>query len=72
MPSAWRSTTAYVVVGCGGSLGIEPDVYPRDAPSPGRIAYRAVAAGPRLNGYEAMTILADGRVLKTSEFPADD
>jgi thiamine biosynthesis lipoprotein len=33
---------------------------------------RGPAWTARLNGYEAMTILADGRVLKTSGFPADE
>ncbi|MDX6448159.1 MAG: hypothetical protein QOD08_622, partial [Gaiellaceae bacterium] len=31
---------------------------------------RGPAWTARLNGFEAMTILADGRVLKTSGFPA--
>jgi thiamine biosynthesis lipoprotein len=33
---------------------------------------RGPAWTARLNGYEAMTILADGRVLKTSGFPASE
>jgi thiamine biosynthesis lipoprotein len=33
---------------------------------------RGPAWTARLNGFEAMTILADGYVLKTSGFPADD
>ena len=68
-PHTRRSPSAALSVTVVGRELATADAYATAAFAMGE---RGPAWTARLNGHEAMTILADGRVLKTSGFPAGD